>query len=362
MNDQQTKKIVVEQLLPDQKRLDKFLAEYLNPNSILPTPIKEQQPDEGVEKKDQTTVSRSYIQQWIRKGAVLLNDQLTLSPDHRLRVGDTITITIPPLTELTLQPEKMPLNILAEDDDLLVLVKQAGITVHPSISHVHGTLVHGLLYHCGHNLSGINGVLRPGIVHRLDKDTSGIMVVAKNDLAHQRLSAAFSARHIRRRYIALAWGLMAEPLTPGNIGIINQPLGRNPHNRLQIGIVPPEKGGRLAETHYRILQKTHGVTLLECRLMTGRTHQIRAHLTHLHNPLVGDAIYGAKARQPVKDVPADAATALTTFPRQCLHAFELGFNHPRTGQPMHFLAPPPKDMMTLFTTLGLTEAIAQLMG
>ncbi|MDI9313586.1 MAG: RluA family pseudouridine synthase [Hydrotalea sp.] len=337
-----TKNYVVEKLPPSQKRLDKFLVGV------------------AVTDPDMAGVSRNQIQGWIKNGATLLNDAPARDPDQKIKAGDRITLVVPPPRQLDLTPEAMDFDIIFEDKDILVLNKPAGLTVHPSIGNWTGTLVHGLLHHCGKHLSGINGVMRPGIVHRLDKDTSGLMVIAKNDMAHQSLTRDFTARNIRRRYIALAWGRVALPATAGNIGIVNQPLGRNKNNRLQMTIVPVEKGGRVAETHYRILAQDDDVSLLECRLMTGRTHQIRAHMAYLKHPLVGDAIYGGRARQPSKQTTGATAMGLMGFPRQCLHAFELGFTHPRGGKELHFLKSPPPDMMELFDLLGFADTITTI--
>lgn len=305
-------------------------------------------------------VSRTQIQQWIKAGKVTLNGKVVLAADANLNPKDELVVTVPDLTELPIKGEVMDFPILYEDNDLLVLHKPQGLTVHPSPGHPTATLVHGLLHHCGRNLSGIGGVLRPGIVHRLDRNTSGLMVVAKNDVSHQHLSRQFHERQIKRSYVALVWGRVTKPNSANHIGLIDATIGRHPKDRLRMAIVPVEKGGRQARTNYQLLQQDFGVSLLQCQLQTGRTHQIRVHFASIKHPLVGDKIYGAHARQAEKSTPKEIALALTHFPRQCLHSYELGFIHPTKNQPLHFLYPAPLDMMTLFQQLGFDKTAANL--
>ena len=272
--------------------------------------------------------SRGTFQRLIENGDVRVDGQPTKATHHP-RASEAITIEWPaPITAEAL-PEDIPLEILFEDDHLLVLNKRAGIVVHPAAGHATGTLVNALLHHCKGNLSGIGGVARPGIVHRLDKDTSGCIVVAKNDAAHLALSAQFAERTTTKIYHAIVCG---QPSKPKHT--VKEPLARHPVHRKKIAITP---NGREAHTGFRVLEKLNHSALMEATLHTGRTHQIRVHLQHLGCPVVGDAVYGGR--------PARAFTLASGYaaPRQMLHAFALGFDHPANGEPVKVEAPLPED-------------------
>jgi 23S rRNA pseudouridine1911/1915/1917 synthase len=264
--------------------------------------------------------SRSRFQQLIRNGFVRLNDS-TSRPRHIVRAGDKIEVTEPPLQKIETLPELIPLEILFEDDDLIVINKPPGLVIHPGAGHREHTLVNALLNHCT-VLSGIGGKERPGIVHRLDKETSGCLVVAKNDATHQHLSSQFAARTVEKIYLALVAGKLRKPA-----GVIEERIGRHPVHRQRMSATA--RIGRAAKTEYRAVRSSDRATLIECRLHSGRTHQIRVHLHHLGYPVLGDKIY---APQLAKD-----------FPRQMLHAWKLGFRHPRTKDSKSFEAPLPDD-------------------
>ena len=270
-------------------------------------------------------LSRTRIQGLIKAGCVLLNNQ-PAKTGAKLKPGDRIDFHEPPAVPDENQPEEIPLTILFEDDDLIVLNKAAGMVVHPAAGNREHTLVNALLHHCK-SLSGIGGEQRPGIVHRLDKDTSGCIVVAKNDLTHQHLSDQFAGRGVLKIYLALVTGIVRK-----KNGLIETAIGRHPIHRKKMAVVDLSRG-RAAKTEYRVLKEFDGYTLVECRLFTGRTHQIRVHLKHLGHPLLGDSLYGSK--------PTAA------FPRQMLHAWKLGFHHPRTSQWMEFKAKIPEDFPIL---------------
>ena len=280
-----------------------------------------------------THLSRARVQALIRAGHVRLN-QRTAKPSESLRPADVISWEEPPVVETLLAAEAIGLAVLYEDDDLLVLDKAAGMVTHPAPGNPGGTLVNALLAHCP-ALSGIGGERRPGIVHRLDKDTTGCLVVAKNDLAHRALAAQFAARTTQKTYLALVRGVPRHAT-----GTIDAPIGRHPVHRKKMAVVQPPRG-RTARTDYRVRRALAGVpggpaALLECRIHTGRTHQIRVHLKHLGYPILGDPLYGGP-REP---------------DRPMLHAWKLGFLHPRTGQPLEFCAPLPAD----FLAFGLDPA------
>ena len=272
--------------------------------------------------------SRSRLQQLIRDGLVRLND-LTTRPRQIVRRGDKIDLTEPPLEKIETLPEAIPLEILFEDNDLIVINKPPGLVVHPGAGHREHTLVNALLNHCT-TLSGIGGKERPGIVHRLDKETSGCLVVAKNDLAHRELSKQFAARTVEKIYLALVAGRLRKPT-----GVIEEKIGRHPVHRQRMSAMTLR--GRAAKTEYRVVRASEQASLVECRLHSGRTHQIRVHLYHLGHPVLGDKVYAPRV---AKD-----------FPRQMLHAWKLGFRHPRTGEWKSFEAPLPDDFNGALVTI-----------
>jgi 23S rRNA pseudouridine1911/1915/1917 synthase len=285
-------------------------------------------------------LSRTRIQGLIDIGRVDIIPHRKISSSMKLLNGDRLTLNIPEPEEATPPPQAIPLNIIYEDADLLVINKAAGMVVHPAPGHREDTLVNALLAHCGDSLSGIGGVKRPGIVHRLDKDTSGLMIVAKNDFAHHALSAQFSDRSLSRTYIAFVWG-SPHPRS----GTIQTLLGRHPRNRQKMAVL--NQGGRDAVTHYEVLTTVGNsedlrlkISMVQCKLATGRTHQIRVHMGHIGYPLVGDPIYG---RIP-KGAPKIWSEAVIKFPRQALHAKEISFIHPTSGRIMHFTSPLPFDL------------------
>ena len=289
-------------------------------------------------------MSRTHLQRLIRDGNVTVNDKVPKQPSYLLRDGDRVCLTLPPPRTLeTLQPERIPLDILHEDNHLLVLNKPARMLVHPANNVYTGTLVNALLSHCT-DLSGIGGVERPGIVHRLDKDTSGVLVVAKTDVAHRKLSAQFERHSITRQYVAVVCG------TPPEVtGRIDARIARSRRDRRRMTTV--ETHGRHAVTHYEVLEKYPKFALVQLTLETGRLHQIRVHLQHIGHPVAGDAVYGGEQRA-LND--ADTPTlkqALAQLKRQALHARLLGFTHPATSENLTFSAPVPTDMQRLVDAL-----------
>jgi len=263
-----------------------------------------------------------------------------------VREGDRITLTIPEPVSAIPEGQDIPLDIVFEDEHLIVINKPAGLVVHPAAGNPDRTLVNALIAHCGESLSGIGGVKRPGIVHRIDKDTSGLMVVAKTDEAHAGLSAAFANHTIERAYQAVVRGVPNPPS-----GEIEGAIGRDPRNRKKMAVVI--KGGKPALTRYKTLRR-FGVAaaLVECRLTTGRTHQIRVHMTHIGHPLVGDPLYGRTRMRRLTGLGEQAKGALATFPRQALHARLIGFNHPVTGRHLKFESELPSDIQDLVDTLS----------
>ena len=274
--------------------------------------------------------SRSRIQQLIHGGFVRLNDQTT-RPRQIVRRSDKISLREPPVEKIDIRPEPIPLDVLFEDEDIIVINKPAGLTVHPGAGQREHTLVNALLSHCV-SLSGIGGKERPGIVHRLDKETSGCLVVAKNDIAHRELSKQFAARTVEKIYLALVTGKLRKPA-----GVIEEKIGRHPVHRQRMRVTSLR--GRTAKTEYRVICSSEQASLIECRLHSGRTHQIRVHLHHLGHAVLGDKVYAARFAK--------------NFPRQMLHAWKLGFHHPRTGELKNFEAPSPADFKQAVSAVGM---------
>jgi len=297
-------------------------------------------------------ISRARLKPLIQKGEVTVNNAPITQVSYKVKPGDKLTLNIPDAIPDTPEAENIPLNILYEDDDLLVINKQAGLVVHPGAGNWTGTLVNALLYHCGDTLSGIGGVKRPGIVHRLDKDTSGLMLVAKHDQAHQGLSQQLEERSLSRIYSALVWKC---PHLKKNK--IDAALARHTTNRIKMAISNKEEA-RHAVTHYTV-EKTFGdyASHITCQLETGRTHQIRVHMQHAGFPLLGDPLYGLvdQERQAIlkrAGFDADKVSVINAFPRQALHAKEISFIHPVTGAEMHFESLPPSDWNDLYKMIN----------
>lgn len=287
-------------------RIDKYLAEQL--------------PD----------ITRSYLQKLLKDGSVQMNGK-PVKASTKTAAGALIALTIPEPEEPEILPEDIPLDILYEDSDVILINKPKNMVVHPAAGHYTGTLVNALMYHCRSDLSGINGVLRPGIVHRIDKDTTGVLIVCKNDRAHNALAEQLKEHSITRKYRAIVCGNLKE-----DEGTVDAPLGRHPQDRKRMAIV--RSGGKRAVTHYRVLERFGNNTYIECQLETGRTHQIRVHMASLGHPLLGDEIYG-RAKSPFK------------LEGQTLHAMVLGFIHPTTGEYMEFEAPLPEYFEKLLEKL-----------
>lgn len=319
--------------------------------------------DEGSPRLDRVlatrcpALSRSRLKALILDGRVAIAGNAVRDPAYHASPGETITIDVPPPVAPEPQGEAIALHIVYEDDDLIVIDKPRGLVVHPAAGHETGTLVNALIAHCGASLSGIGGVRRPGIVHRLDKDTTGLMVVAKNDKAHQSLSAQFADHgrtgELRRGYYAFVWGVPNRAR-----GTIEAPIDRHPYAREKMAV---RDGGREAITHWEVLQTFTGrsggevVSLIACQLETGRTHQIRVHLAHLGHPLLGDETYGPHFKTKASQLSAAARGVLTELGRQALHAYLLVLEHPSTGEVMEWQSALPPDLSRLKAALSATE-------
>ena len=280
--------------------------------------------------------SRARIQGLIRGGFVRIDGRAARKASRKVEKGARLEVEVPPPEPHHLEPEDIPLDIRHEDEHLLVVNKPPGMVVHPGAGQRRGTLVAALLHHCRGQLSGIGGVERPGIVHRLDKDTSGLLIVAKGDIVHRRLSEALKARRIRRRYLALVRGV-----PPSGRGTIDAPIGRHPKHRIAMAVV---EGGRSAVTHYTVREALAEASLLEVRLETGRTHQIRVHLNHIGHPVLGDPTYG-RGRLPDRGKRQQRKEVGTLIGRQALHAYRLGFEHPVSREALELEAEPPRDFL-----------------
>jgi len=287
-------------------RLDRFLAEAID------------------------DLSRNRIKNLVSDGEIKVEGVVAADVAAKVRIGQVYVVSVPAPRPAIPEAQEIPLDVVFEDDDLIVINKPAGLVVHPAAGHAEGTLVNALLHHCGGSLSGIGGITRPGIVHRLDKDTSGLMVATKNDRAHAHLSAQFAAHNLERAYMAVVWG--RPPLAKGKV---EGNIGRSRSNRKKMSVVT--KGGKPALTHYEILRPVgSAASLIDCRLATGRTHQIRVHMTSLGCPVIGDPLYGGAPRRRQKAFDPSTRDALRQFNTQALHAYLLGFEHPTAGKRMRF--------------------------
>ena len=275
--------------------------------------------------------SRSFFQKLIRDGFVMVN-HIIVKVNYRLKTGDVIEIDIPDAVPTEIVPENIPLDILYEDDDLLIVNKPKGMVVHPAVGHSTGTLVNAIMYHCQGNLSGINGEIRPGIVHRIDKDTTGSLIICKNDEAHRNIAEQIKEHSVTRRYVGVVAGTFSE-----ESGTVEGAIGRHPNDRKRMTI--NEKNGKPAVTHYRVLQTLKGASFMEFELETGRTHQIRVHMASISHPLLGDTVYG-NSKNPYK------------LQGQALHARTIGFIHPTTGEYIEVSAPIPEYMTDLVRKLS----------
>ncbi|MGH6790891.1 MAG: RluA family pseudouridine synthase [Pseudolabrys sp.] len=301
-------------------------------------------------------LSRSRLKALILAGEVAIDGRTIRDPGQRVKSGDGVTVTLPEPEPAKPEGETIPLKIVYEDDALIVIDKPAGLVVHPAAGHASGTLVNALIAHCGDSLSGIGGVKRPGIVHRLDKDTTGLMVIAKTDKAHRALSAQFANKAegvLKRGYLALVWGAPTRPK-----GTIDAPLDRHPRARDKRAV---REDGRAAVTHWQVLERYTGndgkpvANLLECRLDTGRTHQIRVHLAHIGHPIMGDATYAAGFKTKASHLALGARDALEGLGRQALHAYLLAIEHPITGKALEFRSELPEDFGRLRTELARSQ-------
>jgi 23S rRNA pseudouridine1911/1915/1917 synthase len=298
--------------------------------------------------------SRARFQSLIAEGAVSIGGRTILEARHRVKPGDEVTVAVPEPLPAEPAGEAMDLSVLYEDDALIVIDKPAGLVVHPGAGNRSGTLVNALIAHCGESLKGVGGIRRPGIVHRLDKETSGVLVVAKTELALKGLQAQFAAHGrdglLARAYLAFVWGRPAR-----GQGMIDAPIGRHPQHRTKMAVRP--RDGRRAVTRYRVIEsfparaERAAASLVRCELETGRTHQIRVHFAHIGHPLLGDATYGQGFLTAASRLDKRSRDALTALGRQALHAAELGFRHPVTGEDLRFASPLPADLQRLFDAL-----------
>ena len=298
--------------------------------------IAEDMEDERIDKCISLLVedlSRSFIQKLIKDGNVLVNGK-PVKGSFRVKCEDEVVFSVPESVEPDIEPENIPLDILYEDADLIVVNKPKGMVVHPAAGHYTGTLVNALMYHCGNELSGINGVLRPGIVHRIDRDTTGSVIACKNDKAHRCIAEQLKEHSINRRYRAICFGELEQ-----EEGTIDQPIGRHPNDRKKMAV--NYQNGKRAVTHYRVLQRFKGYTYIECVLETGRTHQIRVHMASIGHPLLGDELYGNPKNLAMKGLQG-----------QTLHAMVIGFVHPSTHEYMEFEAPLPEYFQNLLLKLS----------
>lgn len=306
----------------------------MNSNKQLIFQITEEMEEERIDKVLNgliDSLSRSYIQKLLKEGMVEVNGQ-SVKANYRVKCDDEIRFELPPAIEPDILPENIPLDILYEDEDVLVVNKPKGMVVHPAAGHYSHTLVNAVMYHCKEHLSGINGVMRPGIVHRIDRDTTGSVIICKNDIAHNEIATQLKEHSVVRRYHAICYGVLKE-----DEGTIHAPIGRHPNDRKKMAI--NEKNGKDAITHYKVLQRFDGYSYIECRLETGRTHQIRVHMASIGNPLLGDEVYAGNRKSAFK------------LEGQCLHAKILGFIHPRTGEYIETDAPIPEYFKHLLDIL-----------
>jgi 23S rRNA pseudouridine1911/1915/1917 synthase len=288
--------------------------------------------------------SRSQVARWISGGHVTRNGRAA-KPAAQLQIGDVVVVTPPPVTPSELLAQDIPLDVLYEDEHLIVINKPPGLVIHPAAGNPDGTLVNALLAHCS-DLSGVGGVERPGIVHRLDKDTSGVLVAAKSDAAHRGLSLSFRWRTTEKRYLCVVYGVPS-----GAEGVVDAPIARHPSERKRMAVV---EGGRAARTLWWLRERFAGAALVECRPITGRTHQIRVHMAHIGHALVGDQVY---AGRQWRGIPDERLTErCRSFPRQALHAWRLTFTHPATGESMTFEAPLPADLQALLAALRMVAS------
>jgi 23S rRNA pseudouridine1911/1915/1917 synthase len=307
-----------------------------------------------------TDLSRSRLKTLVLAGQVTIDGTPVLDPGRKVRADDAIAVAVPAPEPATPRAEPIPLSIVYEDDAIIVIDKPKGLVVHPAAGNWTGTLVNALIAHCGDSLSGIGGVRRPGIVHRLDKDTTGLLVVAKTDRAHRKLAAQFADHGrtgaLERAYLAFVWGVPARPK-----GTIDKPIDRHPHARDKMAVRP---GGRTAITHWEVLERYAGAdqkgvaSLVECRLETGRTHQIRVHLAAIGHPLLGDSVYGPGFKTKASQLPERARDALAALDRQALHAHILALEHPVTGELLHFRSELPADLAALRCALSQPDRVA----